>query len=136
MGYNIDYQIMQEFQQKQKIRRMLYSKQIFFIMIVVTIFFFRGAWGVWQKQLESSKKMHDAEARLALVSTRKDELSKDIKRLSTAEGVEREIRQRYSVKRQGEEVILVVDPKLSTSTEDVERSTFWEKTMQWIKGLF
>jgi len=105
-------------------------------MTILTILFLRGAWGVWQKQVESAKKLQDAEERLVLARTRKEELSKDIERLNTPEGIEREIRQRYSVKKQGEEVILVVDPKLSTSTVEVIHPSFWTKTVRWFKDLF
>lgn len=136
MGYNTDYQIMQEFQQKQKIRKAIYSRKVFLVMVVITIFFLRGTWGVWQKQTESGEKLQEAEARLAETSARKDELSKDIERLNTEEGIEREIRQRYSVKRPGEEVILVVDPKVPTTTEVVVEPTTWEKVTVWFKNLF
>lgn len=127
---------MHEFQQKQKIRRMLYSRKSLIIALIVTAFFLRGAWGVWEKASESRMKLGDAEARLRVAESRQAVLSQNIERLNTPEGIEHEIRDRFSVKKPGEDVVLVVEPTVSTTTDSPEPQSTWSKITAWFAGFF
>ena len=51
-----------------------------------------------------------AAADLASLTAREKELREDIARLSSAEGVEAEIRDRFMVAKQGEKVMIIADP--------------------------
>lgn len=127
---------MHEFQQKQKIRRILYSRNSLIVIAIITTFFLRGAWGVWQKQKESEVKLKETEAALALAQNRQTVLTQNIERLNTQEGVEHEIRERFSVKKPGEDVILVVEPEQATSGEVTESKSSWSKVVSWFASFF
>jgi len=127
---------MHEFQQKQKIRRILYSRSSLIVAVIVTTFFLRGAWGVWQKQKESRAKLAETEVALVVAQNRQAVLSQNIERLNTTEGMEREIRERFSVKKPGEDVILVVESPEATTSITVESQSVWSKIELWFAGFF
>lgn len=127
---------MHEFQQKQKMRRILYSRNSLVVVAIITVLFLRGAWGVWQKQKESEAKLAETEAALVAAQNRQTTLTANIDRLNTQEGMEHEIRERFSVKKPGEDVILVVEPEQATTGEAFESKSTWSKISAWFAGFF
>ncbi len=61
-------------------------------------------------------------------------LSAEIERLKTETGVEQEIREKYNLVKEGEEVIMVVDKELDDNLGS--KSTpigFWQKVLDWLR---
>ena len=59
-------------------------------------------------------------------------LNSEINRLSTDEGVEEEIRSKYSVAKPGEELIVIVGTTSTTSATTTKGESLWNKFL----GLF
>lgn len=126
---------MYEFQQKRKVRQIIYSKWSLLFLAVIVILLAKGNWGVIRKELGSRQNLNNVEKELLLVKEKETELRSNIYKLNTPEGVESEIRSRFSVKKPGEEVVLIVEPSNSTSTQD-QSNSFWSKIGRWFKKLF
>jgi|SRR3989344_172619 len=127
---------MKDFKAAQRIRRKLYSKTVFVILAVITLVLLKGAWGVFQKQQESGKNLARVEKELVTASERQVELEQSVKNLETIQGIEEEIRSRYSVAKPGEEVVLIVDPPVPDDGTLSERGSSWSKIKKWFFGLF
>ncbi len=109
---------MKELQRKQKIRRNLYSTPSLIILFVITIFIFKGAVKIVNKERESSSRLGNLEEQVASMKLREEELKGGIAHLETEEGIKDEIRERFSVISAGEEVAVIVDEKrVATSTD-------------------
>lgn len=89
-----------------------------------------GVWGVYQKQRESALLRDQAENNLAGYQRRYDQLDADITRLKTERGKEAVLREQYDLGKEGEKLIIIVDPSTSTTTKAT--STRFE----WIKKAF
>lgn len=109
---------MKELQQKQKIRRALYSLPSLVIMLFVAGVLIKGAWGVMVMERESAAMVRDLEAQAVALGSREAELEGNIERLRTPAGVEEEIRDKFSVAREGEFVAIIVDEKERASTTE------------------
>lgn len=125
-------QRMLDIRQKAKLRRMMYAKPtILFLAIMVTLVT-RGAWGMYQKSKEAEDKRAKAEERLAELKEKERTLSKDIVDLSTDRGIEEEIRDRFMVAKEGENVMIIADPeekKVHTVTVSDESPSLMQKMM-------
>lgn len=62
---------------------------------------------------------------------REKELSEDMVRIQTEEGIEAELRKRYGVMRAGETEIIIVDPK-EQDGYTLQKRSFWES----VKSIF
>jgi cell division protein FtsB len=127
---------MKDFQQRKKIRSFVTSRLGFFSVLLVTILLFKGAWGVFQKERETQASLERAKTTLIIARNREVELSTSVKNLQTPQGVEKEIRNKFDVAKNGEEVIMVVDPKQAVDTGGGEVTSFWQKIGNWFKSIF
>lgn len=123
---------MREFQEKKRFRRYLYSKGAVAMLLVLVIFFGRASWGVYKKEQESAANAAQAQVSLKRLEDRQKILTHELNRLKTDEGIEEEIRSKFGVSKPGEQVIIIVDDRKSTTTEPEPEPTWWEK----IKGAF
>lgn len=116
---------MQDFQQRKKIRKILYSRNAVIALAIVTVFLLKGVVGVIQKDIESRRNVAITESELKTAQARNEELTKNIELLSTQAGVESEIRQKFSVSKEGEEVAVIVDTPKASSTNTEKKRGFW-----------
>lgn len=125
---------MREFQDKQKMRRRLYSKTSIFILLIVFIFVARGVAGIYAKEHNSRMEVERLEKKKAEIETRLATVSKSADRLGTDSGIEYEIRNKFDVVKEGEGVIVVVDKEIPLPEE--EKKGFLEKFWGSVTGVF
>jgi len=123
---------MLDIRERTRLRRLLYAKPTIILLAFLVALLSHGAWGVYQKSKEAMAKQEKAEKELAGLLAREQELKGDIARLSSEEGVEEEIRERFMVAKEGEKVMIITDPDkdaVHTVTVNDEPPTFVEKMM-------
>ncbi len=105
----------------------------FWVFLVVLIVLGRAAIGAYIKERESRRLAVDSQARLVELEERERELNEHINFLKTPEGVEAELRSRYSVAKPGETVVLIVDDRNATTTKPVKKS-WWQKFISFFEN--
>ncbi len=127
---------MKELQQKQKIKRRLYSLPALVIMFIIVGFALRGVYGVVIKNRESAQYVTNLKEKMAVLNAREIELKAEIARLETSEGVDKLIKEKFSVSKEGEKVAVIVDRETrSTSTESIQMNWF-QKLWRGFLGLW
>ena len=126
---------MLEYQQKRKIKKRFYSRTVLIGLFIIALLFAKATWSVYQKKLESERNEKKAAAELADLEKRQQGLSVDINRLQTKTGVEKEIRDKFSVVKPGENMIVIVEPNQASTTAS-GGSGFFVRMWQTIKGWF
>jgi cell division protein FtsB len=127
---------MRELEKKQRTKKRIYSIPVLVILLALTVLLAKGTYGVMKKRQESSNHVETLKAKLAELEDRKAELNKNIDRLSTPEGVDREIKEKFSVSKEGEEVAIIVDPKEPATTTEVESGPFYKRWWNTVKSLW
>ena len=125
---------MSDFVRKKKKQRILYSRPILLALVVAVIFVAKGAWGIYKKERDTRENFRAALMELENAKNRESVLKNQLEKLNTESGVEKEIRDRFNVVKEGENVAIIVEPQkedLKNKNED-ERSGFWS----WIKDIF
>lgn len=111
-----------DFYERRKIKQWLYSWPFLIILIVVSILLSHGVWEVFKQERQTRINKNQRLTHLEELEIRKNALQEEINRLNTERGVEEEIRQKFEVAKEGEEVIVIVDPPLSDSFSEDEIS--------------
>ncbi len=121
---------MLDLKERNRLRRVIYGKPMIIVIAVLFLFIARGAWGMYQKSIEATEKRNITEERLGELKQREAELSLDILNLSTDRGIEGEIRDRFMVAKEGENVMIVTDPdaqKIHTVTVSDNSPTIMQR---------
>ncbi len=124
-----------DFQQKKTVRMIMYSKVTLFVLFVLVVLFCRGVWNVYQKEKFSRDGLAVAEKKYADLSVRKDFLESQIQKMKTEEGLEEEIRNKFSVTKKGEVSVLIVDSSSSTVEDsgDKIQKSLWQSFLDLFK---
>jgi len=100
---------MLEFESKRKFKKRLYSKFTFLALLVILFFVMHGAWGIFQKQRMVSNELEKTEETLDQFNERKNELEEKLERINSNVGKEELLRDKYSVAKEGEKAVFILD---------------------------
>lgn len=121
--------------QKRKIRQFLYSKPFLVFLCVPVIFFTHVAFRAYTTAQEAKEKHLALAAELARLEERASMLSSDLATLNDPRGMEAELRKRYEVGKEGEELVVLVDEELpddATNTRVVSpQKSLWKRILEW-----
>ena len=125
---------MLDFQQKRKFRSIVYHRVTLGILAVVVLIILHSTWVVYKKKKESDLMKNVSLEHLTELHDRNDELQEKIDKLATVSGVEEEIRSKFSVAKDGENMVVVVhgeDSKPAVATTSI---SFWQKVKEFFVG--
>jgi len=117
-----------DFHEKRKLKQFFYSKVTLVVLAIVVLLLLNSVWNIFLKERETNTTRKKLEREFVELQEREVLLREEIERLSTPRGVEEEIRSKFEVAKDGEEIMVIVDPghKDSTDTDDSRRS-FWSR---------
>ena len=96
---------------------------------LISIFLIHGSYVVAKKGFESSAKVSALNEKKTNLVERQSELKGSIDSIQTDAGIEKEIKEKFSVSKIGEHVVVIVEPRpVATSTS--------ENTPPWYKKLW
>jgi cell division protein FtsB len=124
---------MLEFQEKRKIKKMIYSRLSVVLLLLVLLFVLKGVWGVYEKERLTRENLSRVQTELERLRERELYLSTGIERLKTPKGTEEEIRRKYGLVKPGEQVIVIVD-EFNQSRQDrliYPEKSLWDKIMEF-----
>jgi len=102
---------MREFQEKRKLRKIIFSKITLILLLFVLLFLVFSTIKVYLKSREALYKNKKIKEELTQLNQRKSEKEKEIGRLETESGIEEEIREKFDVLKPGEKVVVIVEKK-------------------------
>ena len=125
---------MQSFQRKKKLSQIIYSPITLVILLVVVALLGRSTLRVFLKERESAQNLAEAKEELQKLQNKQEDLDQDIKRLSTPEGVEEELRSKYAIKKGDEALVVIVDDKASTTeATSTAKQSWWQNFLGYFK---
>ena len=108
---------MLEFHERRRLKQFLYSKGMLAALAVAVVLLGNASFNIYQKEREAVARRAEREVELADLNARSAVLAEEIERLSTARGVEEEVRRKFEVAGEGERLIILVEPpKEATAT--------------------
>src|SRR3989338_575841 len=98
---------MRNFQQKRGWRNILESWPILIFLGILVLFFAWGVIGFMGKMATTRENRKIAENKVAELREEKEKLSSDINKLNTDSGIEENIREKFGLAKEGEELIVI-----------------------------
>lgn len=95
-------------------------------LLVLVLAAASGVWDIYHKERESRALRDQAQMQLDDLTQQKTQLSAEISNLQTARGKEETLRQQYELGKQGEGLIIIVNPP---TPKPVQASS---TVMQWV----
>lgn len=125
---------MKSFQQKGRLRNIVYSRPVLVFLGVLVLIF---AWGVinfMDKMKVTIKNKKIAEDKVAQLDQEKERLSSDIAKLKTDTGVEESIREKFGLAKEGENVIVIIEDKNAPKVPlEANTGGFFSFLKNWFK---
>jgi len=118
---------MEELRKKQKLKKRLYSIPSLVVLLLITFVFIRGTYIVFQKKAESATYVTSLQAKELSLRTQETELESNIASLKTEDGLEKEVKEKYNVSKPGERVVILVDPKASSTAEAADSRAWYRR---------
>ena len=113
-----------------KKKNSLYPKILILILIILVIVLSRATWNVFLKEKNTRESLSETQKDFDNLEREKTELEGDINNLSTARGIDEEIRNKFRVTKDGEGMIVLIDsPEISTTTEEENQKSFWSRLL-------
>lgn len=98
------------------IKNFFHSPLILMLIFGVFVFVAQGSWKMFVRARSSADRLARAERELSSLEERKKELSFNIARLSTEQGMEAELRTKYRAVGDGESVAIILGGEQTTAT--------------------
>jgi len=124
---------MLKFQEKRKIRGIFYSKIIVFVLLIINVFLLNAVFNVYRKREITKENLLKTATVFSDLESRETMLSSEIERLKTDHGIEEEIRDRYGMVKDNEEVITIINDRNKDPVLNNSSASFWGKILGWFK---
>ena len=112
------------FQEKQTFRRIIYSRPVFVVLFVVLVILGFSLIERYVIEQETREKLTLVKREQEVLLAKESDLKARLERLQTIRGTEEEVRKKFRVAKEGEGVIIVVEPKATKSIEKTANG-FW-----------
>jgi cell division protein FtsB len=125
------------FREKKKFHQILYSRPTFVLLVVLFAVTLNSTWKMYEKASLAREQKDRLEKELEDLKTHESDLEAKIANLKTERGLEEEIRGRFSVAKNGESVVVVVDPTSPEGTSTQNESGIgglWHKFLRLFGG--
>lgn len=110
---------MLEFRKKTYFRKILFSRPVFLLLLVVVVYFGISVSGVYRKSRNAVLRNEALETKIREMNERNETLEANLTQLRTESGIEKELRSKFQIKKPDEEFVVIVD--------DLENVEFGEK---------
>jgi cell division protein FtsB len=116
-----------DFHEKRKIRSIVYSRPVVGLLVVLTLMLSTSVYHRYTVATEMKQKLVEREQELEGLRQRAQLLESKVQYMQDDRGIEEELRNRFDVVKEGEQVIILIDPE---EKEDVGTSTMYEGGIQ------
>ncbi|MCR4275017.1 MAG: hypothetical protein NUW02_03170 [Candidatus Campbellbacteria bacterium] len=122
---------MADFRQRQRARKLLYSNVTIAVLLGLLFIGGKELWDIFQKKEQAEEARARVQGQYEDLIQRKEFLSSEIESMETVAGVESKLRERYSIAKSGEKVIILINDEEASSTEEVEVG-WWGRLWEWL----
>lgn len=124
---------MDKWKHKDSKKELMHSPLVLIFLSVVLIIFLYNVVFLVQKARDTKKKKLLAEEEIVSLKKKQDDLNKEIEKLSTDEGIEEVLRDKYQLVHPGEKIAVVVEDKKADNPIEVDKN---EGIFSFFKNLF
>lgn len=121
-------------QEKRRLKLLLQSRVLLAVLVISIILLLGANYDIYKKNEMASINRQESDRKLAVLKQKKDQLTLELQRLDTKEGVEEELRDKFQITKSGEEVLVVLNTDegaTDTASSTVDKG-FWQKFKDFV----
>ena len=128
--YEVILAHMRDLKKKHRLKQIAYSPIVIVLLVLIAIAVWRGVWSVYGRAQETQGERRRLQTQVEELAERKERLVANIEHLETRRGVEEEVREKYDVAKQNEQIVVILDDasakeeSVATSSEKDEAGAF------------
>lgn len=125
---------MNEFKKRQRLKKIIYSRAIVILLVVVALLVARGVWGIFWKYRASVSEERQLKTELADLSANEAYLASSTANLETQSGIEYQLQEEFGAVKPGEKEIVLVDTAPTSTSASKSQGLlggFWD----WLTNL-
>jgi cell division protein FtsB len=107
-----------DFHEKRKIRRVVYSKVFIGGIFLLTLIIGKSVYERFTIEREMAEKLNERSEELITLEKRAALLDSKVEHLKNERGIEEELRTRFDVAKEGEQVVIIIDEKNTEKRSD------------------
>jgi hypothetical protein len=116
---------------KKKISSWLDSKIFLLLVFLLAIFLANSALNMYLKSMDAKQYLNTTIDEYSSLEAQYDSAYSDLEYLKSETGIEKEIREKFDLARDGEKAVLIIDEEL-TPVHTPQKKTFWRKIKDWV----
>ena len=128
---------MKNFQERKKFERSMFSMPVIIVIFCFVVFALYGVVNVLRTKSALNKEITRLKQEIAKAETTRQDYESQMNNLKTTDGIDREARNRFNLKKPGEEVAIFVDDKKQESAPPEGKvAGVYHAVTRWFKNIF
>ena len=116
---------------KKKIGQYLGSKLLLIGIFAIMLFLANASFKMYSKSQEAKEYLEATEKEYTNLQEQYESVTDDLEYLNSGTGLEKEIRSKFDLAREGEKAILIIEEDLP-EVKEPEPKSFWKKVVDWV----
>jgi len=112
---------MRDFKRRKLVRNIIYSPLTASVLFVLIFFVGHASVKLFRTYLDTKQDYEVASSAFEELRHREENIEQKIEKLGTERGVEEEIRSKFGFVKEGEEVVIIVEPPISKENSNVQK---------------
>ena len=105
------------FKERNKVNRIIYSWPSIFVLLLIILFLVKNIFGIYQGKKQSSINREHSELVFVELEDKSNLIKEEIKLLKTEKGIEKEIRDKFRVVKEGEQMAIIINSDKNSNQE-------------------
>tara|TARA_Y100000031_G_scaffold155630_1_gene206993 strand:- start:1660 stop:2049 length:390 start_codon:yes stop_codon:yes gene_type:complete len=114
---------MRDFKRRKLVKSILYSPLTASLLLLAVFFVLHTVWNIFTTYQQTKQNYEIVREEYAELVDRKENIEERVGQLSTEQGVEAEIRNKFGFIKEGEEVIIIAEPPVGFENNVIEDSS-------------
>jgi len=116
---------------KDSVQSVFFSVFLTILIFVIISFLLFSNWRINKKRSELSQKLEGLKKEVEALEAKKEELLTKISQVQSESYLEKEARERFNLKKPGEEVVTILNSEKEEKKEEVKKEkSFWQRILE------
>jgi len=126
---------MSRLKNKNKINKVIYSWPVLILLLLIVSLIGKSVWGVYQSEKISRGNKQYSEEKYQELKNKSDLVISEIEMLETEKGIETEIRDKFRVVKEGEQLAIIINSGDGTKEQnEVKKEKIWIKIWNFLRN--
>lgn len=112
------------------LKRIIFSLPFLALLFIIFVFFSISTLRIYFQSKQISLERKEKESALRIEKEKNKELEQKISKFQTERGIEKILREKFQIKKPGEEVVIILNQEISQNETDGQNNkNFWRKIL-------